>query len=63
MPIMPTATAKTKERSNILYIEVHLVVMSNGKHHIYAAKPSRVLIPSYYSRVYIQINGGSGPLK
>ena len=60
---MPTVTAKTGRRSNIPHIGVHLVVISNGGYYIYAAKPSRVLIPGHCLRVYVQIGGGSGPLK
>ena len=52
MPIILTATAKTGRRNNILYIEVHLVVISNGRYYIYTTKPSWVLIPGYYLRVY-----------
>ena len=50
---MPTATAKIKRRSNIFHIEVYLMVISNGGYYIYTAKLSWVLIPSYYSRVYV----------
>ena len=63
MPVIPTVTAKTEKRSNIPYIEVHLIVMSNGEYYIYTVKPFRVLIPGHYSRVYIQMGGGSGPLE
>ena len=63
MPIILTATAKIKKRSNIPYMGVHLVAMSNGKYYIYTTKPSQVSIPGYYLKVYVQIGGGSGPLK
>ena len=63
MPVMLTATAKTGRRSDIPYIGIHLVVISNGGYYIYTTKPSRVLIPGYYLKVYIQIGGSSGPLK
>jgi len=33
-------TAKIGRRSNIPYIGVYLIVMSNSKYYIYAAKPS-----------------------
>ena len=36
---------------------------SNSRYYIYAAKPSWILVPSYYLRVYIQIGGSLGPLK
>ena len=63
MSVMPTATARIKKRSDIPHIGVYFVVISNGGYYIYAAKPSRVLIPGHCLRVYVQIGGGSGPLK
>ena len=45
--------AKIGRRSDIPYIGVHFIAISNGRYYIYAAKPSRILIPSYYLRVYI----------
>ena len=53
MPVMLTATAKTEKRSNIPHIGVYFVVISNGGYYVYAAKLFWVLIPGYYSRVYI----------
>ena len=53
MLIVLTATAGIGRRSNIPYIGVYLVAISNSGYYIYAAKPSQVLIPSYYLRVYI----------
>ena len=53
MPIMPIVTGKIKRRSNIPYIGIHLVIISNSKYHIYTAKPSWVLIPGHYLKVYI----------
>ena len=53
MLVMLTATARIRRKNNIPYIGVHLVVISNSKYYIYAAKPSRVLIPGYYLRVCI----------
>ena len=60
---MLTATAKTRKKSNILYIKVHLVAISNGGYYIYTAKPSQVLIPGHYLKVYIWMGGGLGPLE
>ena len=50
---MLTATAKTGKKSNIPYMGIHFIVISNGGYYIYTAKLSWVLIPGYYSRVYI----------
>ena len=40
MPIMLGIIARIGERSDVLYIEVYLVVISNGRYYIYTAKPS-----------------------
>jgi len=40
--------ARIGRRSNIPYMGVYLVVISSGKYYIYAAKPSRIPVPSYY---------------
>ena len=50
---MLAATARIGRRSNTPNMGVHLVAISNGGHHVYAAKPSQIPIPSYYLRVYI----------
>ena len=53
MLIVLTVIAGIGRRSNIPHIGVHLVATSNGGHYVYASKPSWVLIPGYYLRVYI----------
>ena len=40
MPIILGIIAKIGRRSNIPYVGVYLMVISNGRHYIYAAKPS-----------------------
>ena len=53
MLIVLIVIVRIGRRSDIPYIGVHLVAISNGRYYVYAAKPSRVPIPSYYLRVYI----------
>ena len=53
MPIMLGIIARAGKRSNIPYIGVYFIAISNNRHYIYAAKPSWILVPSYYIRVYI----------
>ena len=43
----------TGKRSDALYIKVNFITTSSNKHHVYAADPSQILIPSYYLKVYI----------
>ena len=40
MLIVLTVTARIGRRSNILYIGVYLIAISDGRYYIYAAKPS-----------------------
>jgi hypothetical protein len=53
MLIVLIAIARIGRRSDIPYIGVHLIVTSNGRYHVYTAKPSQVPIPGYCLRVYI----------
>ena len=53
VPIILGATVKIGRRGYIPYVGVHLIVASNSRHYIYAAKPSRIPIPSYYLRIRI----------
>ena len=55
MLIVLTATAGTRRKSNIPHIGVHLIAISNGRHHVYTTKLSQVPIPGHYLRVYIWI--------
>jgi len=57
------AIAKIGRRSDIPYVGVHLIVTSSSRYYIYAFKPSRIPVPSYYLRIYIWIGRSSGPLK
>jgi len=63
MLIVPTATAGIGRRSNIPYIGVYFVAISNSGYYVYAAKLSWVLIPGHYLRVCIWMGGSPGPLK
>jgi len=40
MPIILGTIARIERRSNILYIEVYLIAISNSRYYIYAAKLS-----------------------
>ena len=40
MPIMLGAIVRIRRRSNTPNIGVYLIVISNGRYYIYAAKPS-----------------------
>ena len=40
MPIVLTATVRIGRGSDAPYIGVHLIATSNGRHHVYTAKPS-----------------------
>ena len=53
MPIVPGIIARIGRRSNIPYIGVYLIAISNSGYYIYAAKPSWILVPGYYLRVCI----------
>ena len=53
MLIVLIAIARIERRSNTPYIGVYLIVTSNSRYYVYAAKPSWVLILSYYLRIYI----------
>jgi len=61
MLIVLTAIAGIGRRSNTPHIGVYLMATSNGGYYIYTAKPSWVLIPSYYLRVHIWMGGSLGP--
>ena len=63
MLIVLVATTGIGRRSDVPYIEVHLVATSNSRYYVYAAKPSRILIPGYCLRVYVWIGGSLGPLE
>ena len=53
IPIVLIATAGIRRRSNIPNIGIYLIATSNGRYYVYATKPPRILIPSYYLRIYI----------
>ena len=53
VPIMLGATVRIGRRGYTPYVGVHLIAASNSRYYIYAAKPSRVPVPSYYSRIRI----------
>ena len=53
MPIVLIAIVRIGRRSNVSYIGVYLVAVSSGKHHIYAAKLSQILVPGYCLRIHI----------
>ena len=40
MPIILGAIVKIRRRSDALNMGVHLIVISDSRHHVYAAKPS-----------------------
>ena len=40
MLIVPIAIVRIGRRSNVPYIGVYLIVTSNGRYYVYAAKPS-----------------------
>jgi len=63
MPIVLGTIAGIERRSNIPYIEVYLMVISNSGYYIYAIKPSWIPVPGCCLRVYIWIGGSLGPLK
>jgi len=63
MLIVLTATVRIGRRSDIPYIEVHLMVISNGGYYVYTAKPSWVPIPGHCLRVRIWIGRSPGPLE
>jgi len=44
---------KIRKRSDAPYIRVYFIAMSNNKYYIYAAKPSQILVPSRYLKIYI----------
>ena len=47
------AIVKTGRRSDTPNMGVHFIVTSNSRYHVYAAKPSRILIPGYYLKICI----------
>ena len=53
MPIVLIVIAKIRRRSNIPIIGIYLIVISDSRYYVYANKPSLILIPSYYLRIYI----------
>ena len=57
------AIVRVGRRSNIPNMGVHLIATSDGRYYVYAAKLSRILIPSYCLRVYIRIGRSLGPLE
>jgi len=57
------AIVKTGRRSDTPNMGVHFIVTSNSRYHVYAAKPSRILIPGYYLRICIWIGRSLGLLK
>jgi len=63
MPIILGAIVKIGRRSNTPNMGVYLVAISDGRYHVYAAKPSWILILSHCLRIYIWIGGSLGPLK
>jgi len=63
MLIVLIVIARIGRRSNIFYIGVYLVVISNGRYYVYTAKLSWVLIPGHCLRVYIWMGGSLGPLE
>ena len=40
MPIVLIAIVRVGRKGDILYIEVYLIVTSNGRYYVYTAKPS-----------------------
>ena len=53
MPIILEITIKIGIKSDTPYVKFYFITISNNKHYIYAAKPSRILVPSYCLRIYI----------
>ena len=53
VPIILGATVRIGRKGYIPYVGVHLIAASNSRYYIYAAKPSRVPVPSYYLRIRI----------
>ena len=53
MPIILRAIVRIGRRSDTPNVGVHLIAISDGRHHVYTVKPSRILIPSYCLRIYI----------
>ena len=53
VPIILEAIVRIGRRAYIPYVEVYLIVASNSRYYIYAAKLSRIPIPSYYLRIRI----------
>ena len=53
MPTILKTIAGIGRRSNIPYIGVYFVAISNNKYYIYTANPFKVLIPGYYIKIYI----------
>ena len=39
MPIVLIAIARIRRRSDVPNIGIHLIVISNGRHYVYATKP------------------------
>ena len=53
VPIILGAIVRIGKRGYIPYVGVYLIAASNSRYYIYAAKPSRILIPSYYLKIRI----------
>jgi len=54
---------RTGRRSNVPYMGVHFIAMSDSRYYVYADNPSRILISGYCLRIYIWIGGSSSPLE
>jgi len=53
MPIILKVTVRIGRRSDAPNMGVYLMAISDSRHHIYAAKPSWILIPGHCLRIYI----------
>ena len=50
---MPRAIVRIGRKSNIFYIGINPIAVSNSGYYIYTTDLSRIPIPSYCLRVYI----------
>jgi len=46
-------TIKTEKRSNVPYVGVYFIIISDNKYYIYAANPPQILISGYCLKVHI----------
>jgi len=53
MPIILGVIVGIGRRSDALNIGVHFVATSDGRHYVYAAKPSWISIPGHCLRICI----------